>query len=590
MGHIKILSELVANKIAAGEIIERPASIVKELLENAIDAGAKAVEIQIEHGGRSLIRVADDGCGMSSEDAELALERHATSKISEAEDLNHVLSFGFRGEALPSIGAVSRLKLLTRPHGAGIGTEITVEGGAKTSVKQSACREGTIVEVRDLFFNTPVRRKFMKTDPTEMGHITDAVSNCAMACPEIRFTLRSGKKTVLDLIPAASLTERARAVLGEEAAPHMLEISGEGSAGKVTGLISRPHLSRANRLGQTFFVNRRWIRSSGIAFAAQDGYHGLIMHGQYPVMVLFIEVDPERVDVNVHPTKQEVRISKENEIKSLIRRTVAERLQQEGDLSPTLQVRDSFPSSSRPRVPDLKLNVGFYDQTQKISTPVKTAEHFEETTALPENPAAEEPITLRDHLQIIKILGQIHHTFIVAETQEGMIVIDQHAAHERVMFETLLKEFSAGQVHQQRLLMEEMMELHPRQKEIFEEHLPFLRKLGFDLESFGETTYVLRAYPSILAEENPVVLLKHFAEEAESGKLRTELGNKNETVAALMACKKKSVKAHDPMTMESMRGLLTGLSRCENPFHCPHGRPTFFKHTFSDLEKQFKRK
>lgn len=593
MGIIHVLSEAVANKIAAGEIIERPASIVKELIENSLDAGAASVEVEIKHGGKSLIRVADNGCGMSPEDAELAFQRHATSKISGAEDLLRIASFGFRGEALPSIAAVSRLTLTTRVEADDAGTEVCVEGGVKRSVKPKPGRVGTVVEVRDLFFNTPARRKFLRTDPTELGHVLDVVTHLALANPAVHFTLSSANKSFLSLTPAQTFRERAFQIWGEDQSRYLLEIQGEGGGIQVSGIIGKPTMVRANRSDQVFFINRRWIRHVGFSYALQEGYHGLMMHGQYPVGVLFVDVDPERVDVNVHPTKQEVRISKESEIKSLICRTVAERLQKEGDLAPDALQPKIF---SRPLVPNMPEQRPAYLKFQEESAAAVSESVLQ--VSEPETVAAATisgeafiaPIVVRDQLHITKVLGQIHHTFIVAETEAGMILIDQHAAHERVMFEATLKEFQSGHPKRQRLLMDEIFELHPKRHEILKWSMPLLEKIGFEIEPFGENAFVVRAYPAALADENPVACLERFLEEMEDGKTKGSLENAQENLAALFACKRRSVKAHDPMTGPAMQTLLERLARCDNPFHCPHGRPTFFKYSFLDLEKQFKRK
>ncbi|MDD5217197.1 MAG: DNA mismatch repair endonuclease MutL [Candidatus Omnitrophica bacterium] len=588
MGIIHVLPETVANKIAAGEVIERPASIVKELVENSLDAGATSIDISIRSGGKSLIRVSDDGCGMVDEDAELAFQRHATSKITSADDLDRILSFGFRGEALPSIAAVSRMKLVTRTKGKSAGTEVVIEGGKTLSVKPSPCRDGTIAEVRDLFFNTPARRKFLKTDSTELGHILDVVSNLAFANLGIHFSLKSSEKTLLELPPAQTLLERAAVIWGDESSHELIEIDGDGTDIRVWGIIGKPRMARANRSGQIFFVNRRWVKAASLSYALMDGYHGLLMGGQYPMAVIFIDVNPERVDVNVHPTKQEVRISKESEIKSLVYRTVMERLQQETDLAPVSRIPQDFtlprpPDSRETSYLDFKSGIPVAPDALKMAEPsaMKLAE---------EESGLTQPIVFRDQLRITKVLGQIHHTFIVAETEEGMIIIDQHAAHERVMFEALLRDIQSGSPKRQGLLMDEILELHPKQQEIVKAAWPMLTQLGFEIEKFGENSLVIRSYPAALEDDDPIACLKMFLEEKEEGKLRTTIDNLQEEAAALIACKRQSVKAHDPLTPAGMRALLERLAHTENPFNCPHGRPTFFKYSFFDLEKQFKRK
>ena len=597
MGVIHVLPEHVANKIAAGEVIERPASIVKELIENSLDAGAVSIEISIKNGGKSLIRVSDNGSGMSEEDAKLAFVRHATSKISNADDLERIGSFGFRGEALPSIAAVSRTRLVTCVEGDIAGTEISMEGGKLDYVKGSASRKGTLLEVRDLFFNTPARRKFHKTDTTEMGHIVDTVSNIALSRLDVHFALESSGRKILDLWPTEDLAVRAAALYGEDTAKHLLSFSGQTEGIKVRGLIGKPYVARANRTGQVLFVNQRLVRSTSIAYALQDGYHGLLMQGQFPLSVLFLDLDLTRVDVNVHPTKQEVRISNEPEVKSFLKKTVTERLSREPDLAPHLNRVGPSPFApqagySRAASVDTGSHFRYPEQTtMPLEQKIHVAEPSESILLNAAYSAAQPALAqAADKFKITRILGQIHQTFIVAETEEGLLVIDQHAAHERVMFETLLKNFRESKPESQGLLMQEVLEIHPRQKEILENSLPFLARLGFELEEFGVNAFVIRAYPSIFKDENPVQALKGFIEEKEEGKLQTDLEHREEEIAALIACKRKSVKAYDPLSPAALQALLERLARCDNPFNCPHGRPSFMKLTFADLEKQFKRK
>lgn len=592
MGVIKVLPEIIANRIAAGEVIERPASIAKELIENSLDAGAKTVEITIRHGGKSLIRITDDGIGMTPEDAELAFVRHATSKIQVADDLNSIHSFGFRGEALPSIGAVSRVTMKTRVKDAAEGVEVVIEGGVTKSVKPCGCKAGTTIEIRDLFFNTPARRKFMKTDNTELGHLTDTVSNIALSRLDSRFVFKSADRTVFDVVAGETLQRRAASVLGDDLSRHMIEIEGEANNIRVSGIIGKPHCARANRNGQTLFINGRWVKSFSFSYALQAGYHGLLMHGQYPIAVLNVEVDPGRVDVNVHPTKQEVRISNESQIKTLIKETVSEALSKETDMAPPVvaprtpypSLQDAWKSTGSSSQPATQKSWGDAYTTHKAAasmTPtfqVKTPEPLQET------------ITVREKLRITKVLGQIHGTFILAETEEGLVIIDQHAAHEKVQFETLMRAFNSGSPVSQRLLMDEMIEFKPGQKEDLEEALPLLRKLGFDLDFFGDNTLVVRALPATFEKEHPEQLLRSFLEQREAGHMSTDLERHQEEIAALVACKRKSVKAHDAMTAESMQSLLEQLAQCDNPFSCPHGRPSFLNFTFDELEKQFKRK
>lgn len=593
MNVIKVLPENVANKIAAGEVIERPASIVKELVENSLDAGAKNIEIAVRHGGKSLIRISDDGCGMNAQDAELAFKRYATSKISEASDLFQIESFGFRGEALPSIAAVSRIRMVTRPKKSSTGTEVTIEGGKLSGVKEAACALGTTIEVRDLFFNTPARRKFIKSDTTETGHIEETVANLALSRLDVRFTLTVSDKKVFDVLPGETLAQRAAALLGGDYGKHFLEIAAKGNGIKLTGLIGKPAAARANRTGQIFFINNRWVRAFSLGHGLQAGYHGLLMHGQFPAAVLFLDVDLSRVDVNVHPTKLEVRISGEGDIKTFIKETVASRLEKEADLAPDLKmparafvfehahkktVLPEFLMPSRPFYPAGQEN-------KKSGVGVAEAPSF-----YPKADVLPAPISLRDKLKITKILGQIHNTFLVVETEEGFMLIDQHAAHEKIMYEALIKNLNAAKPSSQGLLMEEVLEVTTKQQDILKKSLPFLQKIGFDIEPFGKNTFAVRAIPSVFEDQSGAAALKEFLEQKEDGRVHTSLEKQKEEIAALIACKKKSVRAFEPLSAPQIQSLLERLANCEHPFNCPHGRPSVLKYSFLDLEKQFKRK
>ena len=589
MGKIHILSEIVANKIAAGEVIERPASIVKELVENSLDAGADTIEINIKHGGKSLIRVADNGFGMTTDDAQLAIQRHATSKIDKAEDLDHIMSFGFRGEALPSIAAVSRFSLQTRTPESSTGTELVVEGGSLVKAKECPAAAGTVIEVRDLFFNTPARRKFLKQDTTEFGHILDTVTCVALANLHVRFVLNSDGKTILDVLPTQDLTVRAAAVLGDEWAGQSLPVNNEIPHAKLFGLIGKPSLASGNRAKQFIFINHRWVKAYGLSYGLQAGFHGHLMQHQFPAAILFLELNPKYVDVNVHPTKQQVRLSHESIIKSLIEKTVAGTLQSSGDLVPSFRERDEKPSASFVSGRFQEPSFGFEERMALHDAPLRVAEAAMGDVVSPEVHAGQ-PLEIGKGLRIVRILGQVHRTYILAETEEGYVVVDQHAAHERVMFESLMKNFEMERPASQGLLMEEVLELHPRQVEVLKKNMPLLAKIGFEIELFGEKSFVVRALPSILKEENPLTILRQFVDERETGKSQTRLKGAQEDVAAMIACKRKSVKASDPLTLPEMHGLLEQLARCKNPFNCPHGRPSIMKYSLGDLEKQFKRK
>lgn len=591
-GKIHILPEHVANKIAAGEVVERPASIVKELVENSLDAGADRIEIEVRHGGKSLIRVADNGSGMTAADAQLAVQRHATSKIEKAEDLDHIASFGFRGEALPSIAAVSRFTLQTRTEGSASGTELIMEGGSLVKAKECAAAPGTVIEVRDLFFNTPARRKFLKQDTTEFGHILDAVTCLALANLNVRFVLNSGGgKAVLDLVSTQVLSVRAAAVFGEDWAKQTLAVQGEIPHAKLSGLVGKPSLASGNRGQQFLFINRRWVKAYGLSYGLQAGYHGLLMQNQFPAAILFLDLDPRHVDVNVHPTKQQVRISYEAAIKSMIEKAVADALRQNGDLAPSFREKEEKPETHFLGVGSREPGFEFEAHTVTRGAPLKVAEPVL-VAAVAQKPQGEVvgPLEIGKELRITRVLGQVHRTYILAETEEGYAVVDQHAAHERVMFEALMKNFESQRPASQGLLMEEVLEVHPRQVEVLKKSLSFLAKLGFEIEPFGEKTFVVRALPAILKDENPVTILRQFVDERETGRMQTGLKGAEEGAAAMIACKRRSVKAADPLTLPAMQGLLEQLARCKNPFNCPHGRPSIMRCSLTELEKQFKRK
>ncbi|HOE68091.1 MAG TPA: DNA mismatch repair endonuclease MutL [Candidatus Omnitrophota bacterium] len=585
MGTIHVLPEHVANKIAAGEVVERPASIVKELVENSLDAGADRIEIAVRHGGKSLIRVADNGPGMSGEDVQLAVQRHATSKIASAEDLGGILSFGFRGEALPSIAAVSRFTIQTRTTQSTSGTELVIEGGSLVRARECPTGQGTVIEVRDLFFNTPARRKFLKQDSTEFGHILDAVICLALANLDVHFTLCSQDKEILDLLPAGDVAARARAVFGDEWADQVLAVSGEIPYAKLTGLIGKPSLASGNRTSQFIFINKRWVRAYGLSHALQAGFHGFLMQHQFPAAVLFLEVDPHHVDVNVHPTKQQVRLSHEVMIKSLVEKTVAQALKMDGDLLPrTRSERNEHAFGMRggevPAATELSFSSGAVPESLKVA----------EAPAGDFRPVVDFPIPIGKSVSVTKIFGQVHYTYVLAETTEGYVLVDQHAAHERVMFETLLANFHSRNPASQGLLIEETFDVHPRQVELMKKNLGLLNRIGFAVELFGERSFVVRAVPAILKNENPVTVLKEFIDEKETGKVQTRLKGAEEDVAAIIACKRRSVKASDPLTVPAMQELLKLLGECKNPFNCPHGRPTLIRHAAADIEKQFKRR
>jgi len=592
LNKIHILSERVANKIAAGEVVERPASIVKELLENSIDAGATSIEVTVHHGGKSLIRISDNGSGMSPQDAELAFKRHATSKIKSDEDLTKIESFGFRGEALPSISAVSRMTLVTKPADAETGTEIWMVGGALAKASEAAAPTGTTVEVRDLFFNTPARRKFLKQDSTEYGHIHEVLAAAALAKPQIRFVFKNQEKTIWDLPAGQDPRERIKMVLGNDWGDMLVPVEAQISHVRVSGFVTKPEFARGNRLTQYIFVNQRWVKSFAISYGVEAGYHGFLMHGRHPAFVLFVDVHPEYVDVNVHPTKQQVRLSGEASIKSMIQHAVAESLQKVPDLRPSLTDYRQQTLASERAPSDGKVsatNAPPSDGVRLTKNPweVLLAQNIQPALQVHE----QEPVWNPDRRPVItKVFGQVHGTFILAETEEGYVVIDQHAAHEKIQYESLRLSLEKARPVSQRMLIEEMVDLTPRHFAVYEENSDFLKKIGFEIEPFGERTLVVRAVPHAFVHEPVKQVLTSYFEQKETGEANVKLENYRADLAAMLACKTRSVKAHDALTIEEMRKLAQDLMQCDQPFHCPHGRPSMLKYSFAELERQFKRK
>ncbi len=595
MGRIRVLPEHIANKIAAGEVVDRPASIVKELVENALDAAASRIEVRIQHGGKSLIRVADNGHGMMPEDAVLAFERHATSKIASAEDLWTVASFGFRGEALPSIAAVSRTRLTTGTNDRDPAAEVQLDGGIGSAPQPAAPLRGTSVEVKDLFFNTPARRKFLKSDQTEAAHCAEAVFQLALAHPEVHFVFISGNSTLIDARPARNLRERASSLYGEDAAKQLIDFAHDGAGIRLQGLLGKPSLARATRAGQSFFVNRRWVRAPALSYTLQEAFSGLLMHARFPSAFIFIDVDTREVDVNVHPTKQQVKLSNEQDVKAQLLSGVRLRLRREPDMAPHWAPRPE-PVAMRPAWPSARVTAQASSSGGPSAGGSSTAGPNEALFSVQEarvpyavSPAASAPpVSLRNKLRFVRVLGQAHGTYIVAETDDGFAMVDQHAAHERVVFEELLAQLRSGKPERQVLLHEAVLELSPGQRALLDESRPLLRRLGMETEAFGERSVVIRSLPTVLRHADPASFLRDFLDKKEEG-IETGEDRELSEIAALIACKRKSVKANEALAPQAVASLLERLARCENPFNCPHGRPTLILQTLQELERQFRR-
>lgn len=592
MPSIKILPDNLINKIAAGEVVERPASVVKELIENAVDAGATEVLVDVEQAGKRLIRIADNGSGMEREDARLAFERHATSKLGVESELDAIRTMGFRGEALSSIASVARVRLLTGVRGRSAGTLVEIEGGAVRTVEDAAASAGTSIEVRHLFFNTPARLKFLKSPATELAHITAAVQHQAVARPGMRFRLTHDGKTVLDLPPAVSLRERAFQVFGADLTENLIDLSAQREPLRLTGLISRPNYSRGDRTFQEFYVNGRFVRNAALGHALYQAYADLLMRDRHPAAVLFLELDPALVDVNVHPAKTEVRFRSQSQVHDLLRDAVRETLRGPAQpagagLEPRLEGVQETARGYLASPP-----AGSAGPRERFDPHAFRRRRSDQAPVLPVHDSgfaapAQEPLPVFA-AEVLVPLAQVHDSFIVAQYGGGMALIDQHAAHERVLFERLLDQQANGAVQVQDLLIPFPVDVRPAERELLTEHLPVLRDFGFHVEPFGGGTFVIKAAPALLSGGDYPQLLRDILDEltvhGRSGKLEVL---RNE-VLAVMACH-PAIKVHRRLSLREMEDLIRDLFECRMPHSCPHGRPTVVRFTLTEIRKMFKR-
>jgi DNA mismatch repair protein MutL len=665
MNRIRLLPEHVANQIAAGEVVERPASVVKELVENALDAQATRVTLEIQAGGRSLIRVTDDGTGMSRDDALLCLERHATSKIRKADDLAAIATMGFRGEALPSIASVSRFTLTTREREGGSpeGTQIIVNGGTITEVKAAGSAPGTSVEVRQLFFNLPARRKFLRAEETEAAHIQHYLTLAALAYPEVAFTFQKDARLVWQLPARKSgaavssrldaLRERLRALLGDEKLlavnfsaplddsiqPEEADIfetaqpdhsSGNPDLSPVTrhpslnvwGFIGTPGVSRATRDGQHLFVNRRPVENRGLNYALLEGYHTALMKGRYPVCCLFLEIDPAAVDVNIHPSKREVKFHREFEIRKQVARAVQEtllafhggesKMQSPKPQVETIKQPELQPAPALPNFPE-KLNPATTVEPQKTpgqqpplrmgfapARPVVTEPPSQITGQNPEipqpapgpnpqsiirNPQSPMPL-LGVPLRLVGVVGKL---YVVLESDRGLVLLDQHAAHERILFEQMLARMEqGGTAPSQKLLLPETIELPVRDANFLREQLAALIRLGVGLNEFGERTFLLDALPPFVKTADARRFVLDLVDELKAAGREVNLARLGEHTIAKTVCR-HAVKANDPLGGAELENLIEDLRRCTMPYTCPHGRPTLIEMNYRELERKFGR-
>jgi DNA mismatch repair protein MutL len=589
---IRQLPSDVVTKIAAGEVIERPASVVKELLENALDAGSRRIDVDIEQGGAQAIRVVDDGCGMPADDLRLAFASHATSKLASADDLFRIGTLGFRGEALASIGGVAQVTLQSRTPDSDFGAEIGCDGGQLSAVRSWNGAPGTRIEVMHLFFNTPVRRKFLRTVSTEMGHISEAFTRIALAQPDVHLTLRHNGKQVYEVPTTASLLDRLILFLGGDLRDKLYDIDARQGAAILRGYVADPSCERGNAKLQYLFVNGRCIRDRSLGHAIQEAYRGLLMTGRYAVTALFLDLPPDQVDVNVHPTKTEVRFRDGHGLYHLVLSAVRERLRA-ANLTAQLRVTPTnfFIPGQQPSVTPSFLSPAYrpLPVPNGSPAPISPPQH-----GLP--PASEQPAPTEDRPSPMsdvpspptaKVI-QLYDAYLVLETPEGMLVIDQHALHERILFEELKNRLRSGQLEVQRLLIPQPVELPPEQAARALEYRDALRELALEIEDFGGNTLLLTSYPAILDNRSPQSILQvviDYLVSKERPPTREVLLN---DLMSLMACH-SAVRAGDRLTPEKIADLVAGRELALDTHHCPHGRPTSLLLSRQELDRQFRR-
>ncbi|MDQ1254436.1 MAG: mismatch repair protein MutL [Euryarchaeota archaeon] len=632
---IRILDKDTINKIAAGEVIERPTSVVKELIDNSIDAGATDIRIEVENGGKKSILVRDNGCGMSRADALIAYKKHATSKLIHIEDLNTISTMGFRGEALASISAVAKIEILTRPPDEITGTKIIIHGGKVIEITDAGSAPGTSVYVKDLFYNTPARRKYLKSDRTELAHITDTVTQLALANPAISFTLLSEGKSVLRNTGSKDIFNSIVNLLGPDTARSMLPLESGKEEFEIQGYISKPEITRSDGDQLFIFVNTRPVTSRAITAAVRNGYYTKIPKGRYPVAVLSLTVDPGEVDVNVHPRKSEVRFSREKELedtitgaveKSLSEHALVHEVREKGNrnfkrnfeisgFSEGLKVSETQDTLQKPMTnAEMPEKFGMSGGSREIpgersgiyTYPVKDTERklrkserllglYEEARAQEKEP---EKVRERVHeasvkeqkpntslLEELRVIGQVSKMYIIAEKGEDLVLIDQHAAHERILYEQVIR---MKKPRVQELITPITIELSPKEKVLMEDYIPYLEEYGFGISEFGDNTFVVTFVPDVFGQlEHPEFIHDIINDLLASGKVKKETGI-SEKVSKTLACR-AAIKGGAACSLRQMEELIEQLKKAENPYSCPHGRPTIITFTKAELDRMFAR-
>ena len=588
MNRIRILTEAVANKIAAGEVVERPASACKELIENSIDAGGAHIRIDVRGGGRTLIRVTDNGCGMSRDDALLCFERHATSKIKTAVDIEEIRTLGFRGEAIPSLAAVSRFRLLTREPDALEGTEIEADGGKIRSVRAAGCPAGTQIEMRQLFFNVPARKKFLKSEQTELARIHQLGILYALAHPRIQFSLRHHERVLLEAPPAEKLRERVRSLFGGEILSQLVPVEHEGHGIRVVGLTAKPGFVRSNRREMHFFVNQRPVESRAVYYGLLEGYHNALMKGKFPVTLLFLEIDPAGVDVNIHPAKREVRFRDEASVQAGVAQAVREALGKGEGRPVAVSAGTPILMPDRSYVSTGVQEEVLVRESLSLSLDSATRRHGDTATAAQTGPMAALDLG-HGTLDIGVIHGIVGRLYILAENRGGLVIIDQHAAHERILYERLLDQLAKKAAPSQKLLAARSVELTPADFQFLKEQIPLLERMGFGVSEFGKNALMVDALPPHLPPENLGSLFRCIADALQDAGRGVNRERFREDVIAKTVCR-AAVKANDPLKIKEAESLLRDLLECRQPYCCPHGRPTMIQITKEELEKKFGRR
>lgn len=585
MSIIKILSENLINQIAAGEVVERPASVVKELVENSLDAQSTSIVVEVKNAGKTLIKITDNGIGMTREDLQLALQRHATSKLRSEADLWNIHTMGFRGEALPSISSVSQFTIRSKTKDDLGGSEINCDGGEIVNIKDVGMSTGTCIEVRSLFFNTPARQKYLKQESTELSHITATLNTIALANPEVAFKFIHNDKVVFDLPRSTDFISRISDIFGKATSEAMLPVFYGGSEFKIDGFVGKPVISRSTSQHQYFFVNKRPIQHFVLANAIREAFHSMLMENKKPVFVINIEIDPSLVDVNVHPRKLEVRFADQQTLIRVMYNAVKTALDKH-DLTPKgftesrRYMADAFPVSR----PSTSTPSRDFHNTGTIQDALSFTKDFlktRETKSMYEI-RMEEPATM-------KSVTQIANAYIVAENAEGLILIDQHAAHERVRYEELMNQFETEQKSIQPLLVPLQMEFEASEVPVLNENLNIFKDLGFEIEPFGGNTFVINGVPSFLSKEDIDQVVKGVLDDIVNSKTATKFQGKSEAVVHYMACR-SAIKFGQKLNQPEMQALISKLEKLNRPYTCPHGRPTMISLTLSELEKMFGRK